>query len=411
MPEWETRPGEPVPAAAHHRGRRRNAARRGARARHRAPPSDAPAATRRADESGVLGRRLHDRSPAPRRASSSRSRSRCSPACRWRRRSFARGLRRRDRPARRRPGGVVPPPRPAGARLARGGDVAHLVAVARGHRAAGVHRPGRALVAGGSRPRSPPARTRCCRSPRIAVAALLWYCTAMIYACLRFIEEWAQPLTIVNFVLLGLSSGCVLASALAALAGETRVARASRRRRRSSPRSSPGRRACAALRRNAAIRHRSTLQSATGIRVGAPGADVDGHVGRIVQHARVLPPRVARWRCGRIKLASRSCSAFALPRVAAGSRVVGRRAAAARVRRRAARAGARACSPTAGSSSRRRSTRRTCTTRSCPDAAQRRSKAKLQTRCSRRRPLPRAPSKRASMRNEYGDDGGGCWAA
>ena len=99
----------------------------------------------------------------------------------------------------------------------------------------------------------------------IAGAALLWYCTAMIYACLRFIEEWAQPLTIVNFVLLGLSSGSVLASALAALAGESRalalaaplalvvtlVAWASR---------------TAAWRRNAALRHRSTLQSATGIR-------------------------------------------------------------------------------------------------------------------------------------------------
>jgi sulfite dehydrogenase (quinone) subunit SoeC len=98
----------------------------------------------------------------------------------------------------------------------------------------------------------------------IAVAALLWYCTAMIYACLRFIEEWAQPLTIVNFFLLGLSSGSVLASALAALASErhalavaapmalavTLVAWASR---------------TAAWRRNAALRHRSTLQTATGI--------------------------------------------------------------------------------------------------------------------------------------------------
>jgi len=99
----------------------------------------------------------------------------------------------------------------------------------------------------------------------IAVAALLWYCTAMIYACLRFIEEWAQPLTIVNFFLLGLSSGSVLAGALAALAGEQRalaiaaptalvvtlVAWASR---------------SAAWRRNAVLRHRSTLQTATGIR-------------------------------------------------------------------------------------------------------------------------------------------------
>ncbi len=98
----------------------------------------------------------------------------------------------------------------------------------------------------------------------IVVAALLWYCTAMIYACLRFIEEWAQPLTLVNFTLIGLSSGLILASALAALGGEEALLRVT------GP--------CAlvltlvalctrwlALRHNAAIKHRSTLQSATGI--------------------------------------------------------------------------------------------------------------------------------------------------
>ena len=98
----------------------------------------------------------------------------------------------------------------------------------------------------------------------IGVAGLLWYCTAMIYACLRFIEEWAQPLTLVNFTLIGLSSGLILASALAAFAGEAALLRVT------GP--------CAvlvtlvawatrmlALRHNAALKHRSTLQSATGI--------------------------------------------------------------------------------------------------------------------------------------------------
>ncbi|HEY2560790.1 MAG TPA: DmsC/YnfH family molybdoenzyme membrane anchor subunit [Caldimonas sp.] len=99
----------------------------------------------------------------------------------------------------------------------------------------------------------------------LVFAALLWWCTAMIYACLRFIEEWAQPLTIVNFVLLGLSSGLVLASALAAAAGEAAALRSA------LPAALlvtvvAGVSRVAALRRNAAIRHRSTLQSATGIR-------------------------------------------------------------------------------------------------------------------------------------------------
>ncbi|MES2993264.1 MAG: DmsC/YnfH family molybdoenzyme membrane anchor subunit, partial [Pseudomonadota bacterium] len=113
-----------------------------------------------------------------------------------------------------------------------------------------------ALRAGTSTPLLPVAA--------IVLAALLWYCTAMIYACLRFIQEWAQPLTLVNFTLIGLSSGLVLTSALAAFAGEgallqvtgpaalvvTLIAWATR---------------MLALRHNATLKHKSTLQSATGI--------------------------------------------------------------------------------------------------------------------------------------------------
>ena len=46
-------------------------------------------------------------------------------------------------------------------------------------------------------------------------------------ACLRFIEEWAHPLTIVNFTLIGLSSGMVLGCALAALVGDVVLIRSS----------------------------------------------------------------------------------------------------------------------------------------------------------------------------------------
>ena len=95
-------------------------------------------------------------------------------------------------------------------------------------------------------------------------ALALWYCTAMIYACLRFIEEWAHPLTIVNFILIGLSSGLLLGCALAALTGETGLVKSA----------SPWALAATlvawftrnlSLRRNASLRHKSTLQSATGI--------------------------------------------------------------------------------------------------------------------------------------------------
>ena len=99
----------------------------------------------------------------------------------------------------------------------------------------------------------------------VLLAALLWYCTAMIYACLRFIQEWAQPLTPVNFTLIGLCSGLVLASALAAFAGEQALLSVT------GPAAlvltlAAGVTRLLSLRRNAALVPRSTLQSATGIR-------------------------------------------------------------------------------------------------------------------------------------------------
>ncbi len=98
----------------------------------------------------------------------------------------------------------------------------------------------------------------------LLVASALWYCTAMIYACLRFIEEWAHPMTIVNFVLIGLSSGFMLAAALGAAEGEAAFVRAV------GPAAllltvAAWTTRMLALRRNAGIRHKSTLQSATGI--------------------------------------------------------------------------------------------------------------------------------------------------
>jgi len=41
----------------------------------------------------------------------------------------------------------------------------------------------------------------------------LFVCTGMIYACLKFIEEWHTPLTLINYTLLGTASGFALATA------------------------------------------------------------------------------------------------------------------------------------------------------------------------------------------------------
>lgn len=98
----------------------------------------------------------------------------------------------------------------------------------------------------------------------LLLAALLWYCTAMIYACLRFIQEWAHPITLVNYVLIGLASGLVLAGALGALAGEADFARRLAPWALAVTLVAWGTRVWA-LRRNAGLKPKSTLQSATGI--------------------------------------------------------------------------------------------------------------------------------------------------
>jgi DMSO reductase anchor subunit len=91
----------------------------------------------------------------------------------------------------------------------------------------------------------------------------LFICTAMIYICLRFLQEWASLLTLSNFVLLGAASGCTLAvpiahglapgvsGAMAMVAMVLIVAALVSR--------------LASLSRNARLKPRSTLQSATGL--------------------------------------------------------------------------------------------------------------------------------------------------
>jgi sulfite dehydrogenase (quinone) subunit SoeC len=58
----------------------------------------------------------------------------------------------------------------------------------------------------------------------LLLATLLWFCTAMIYACLRFVQEWAHPLTVAVFGVLGLASGALLLATLAWASGENALA-------------------------------------------------------------------------------------------------------------------------------------------------------------------------------------------
>ncbi|VAW66163.1 Anaerobic dimethyl sulfoxide reductase chain C, anchor subunit [hydrothermal vent metagenome] len=93
----------------------------------------------------------------------------------------------------------------------------------------------------------------------------LFICTAMIYACIKFLQEWSNPLTVINYFLFGTASGFTLATALASylqleeqtqffggwaialtiLVFITRLA---------------------SLYRNSKIKHKSSVQSAIGIR-------------------------------------------------------------------------------------------------------------------------------------------------
>ena len=101
-------------------------------------------------------------------------------------------------------------------------------------------------------------------APAAAACIALFVCTGMVYASIRFLREWATPLTLVNFALLGCASGFTIAATLAALVAPALVpfmalaavvlalgGLATR---------------VAALMRNAALAPKSTLQTAIGVK-------------------------------------------------------------------------------------------------------------------------------------------------
>lgn len=101
-----------------------------------------------------------------------------------------------------------------------------------------------------------------------AVATLLCFtlflCTGMIYACIKMLQEWATPLTVINYVLLGGASGFMLATAFAGLQGSGMIGFFGGWAVILTTLAFIGR--SASLYRNAHIKHKSTLQSAIGIR-------------------------------------------------------------------------------------------------------------------------------------------------
>ncbi len=57
----------------------------------------------------------------------------------------------------------------------------------------------------------------------VVLSLALFLCTGMIYACLKFLQEWHSPLTVINYLLLGLASGFTAATVLAAYLGDVNV--------------------------------------------------------------------------------------------------------------------------------------------------------------------------------------------
>jgi len=101
-------------------------------------------------------------------------------------------------------------------------------------------------------------------APAALACIALFVCTSMVYAGIRFLREWASPLTMINFTLIGCASGFTLAAALSAAltprlfsfhavgaAALTAAALVSR---------------AASLVRNARLKPKSTLQSAIGVK-------------------------------------------------------------------------------------------------------------------------------------------------
>ncbi|MBI1173763.1 MAG: DMSO reductase [Sideroxydans sp.] len=96
------------------------------------------------------------------------------------------------------------------------------------------------------------------------LAITLFVCTGMVYAAIKVLKEWASPLTIVNFMLIGCASGATLASAYAVFTAPELTAIYARAAMALTFAALVGR--SAALLRNARLKPATTMQSAIGVR-------------------------------------------------------------------------------------------------------------------------------------------------
>ena len=98
----------------------------------------------------------------------------------------------------------------------------------------------------------------------VVLCAALFVCTGMIYACIKFLQEWATPLTVVNYALLGCASGFTFATVLAAATASKLVVPLAAAAAALTLAAWVTR--AAALVRNRRLKPKSTLQTAIGVK-------------------------------------------------------------------------------------------------------------------------------------------------
>ncbi len=125
------------------------------------------------------------------------------------------------------------------------------------------------------------------------LAFALFVCTAMIYACLRFLREWHTPWTVVNYILLGGASGFTLAAGLAAIAAPSLAGFLGGWAIILTVLAFVGR--SASLLRNARLKPKSTLQTAIGVKHPRIVQKAQGAMGGSFNTREFFHGRPARW--------------------------------------------------------------------------------------------------------------------
>ena len=125
------------------------------------------------------------------------------------------------------------------------------------------------------------------------VCLALFVCTAMIYACLKFLQEWHTPLTFVNYFLLGCASGFTFATLFAAVTAPELVRAFAMIAATFTLADCVSR--VASLVRNARLKHKSTLQTAIGIKHPQIRQKAQGQMGGSFNTREFFHGRSVRW--------------------------------------------------------------------------------------------------------------------